>query len=131
MALRLYHLGLIKMTPHFLRVFIIRRMQTRPSGRRCYAPTLSMKNVHVLSRFAQVTIITKQGKHYKSAATEARGDPEKPLTDSETHDKFHQMADGHIGVQTATTIESAVAELGAKNSLDNLLALVTTSIKPH
>ncbi len=80
-------------------------------------------------RIAQLCIITKQGEHYNSDPTEARGDPEAPLSDKAIEQKFHHFVNDFLGVESADEIKAAVFALGSGADLQNLLSLITKPIK--
>ena len=75
-------------------------------------------------RFAELCIVTKQGDRFKSGPTEARGDPEAPLSDAEIERKFHQLCANSIGANAAKEIKSAVYTLGSGKSIQTLLKLI-------
>ena len=76
-------------------------------------------------RFAQVCIVNKQGEHFESAPTQARGDPESPLSDHEIELKYHQLADLALGTENAEDIKAAIAALGSGKDIQNLIMLIT------
>lgn len=80
-------------------------------------------------RFAQLCIISKQGERYESNPTEARGDPESPLSDQEVEQKFHHFSNDFLGVEVANQIKAAVFALGAGTDIQNLLNIITRPIK--
>ena len=76
-------------------------------------------------RFAQVCIVNKQGERFESAPTQARGDPESPLSDHEIELKYHQLADLALGRENAEDIKAAIAALGSGKDIQNLIMLIT------
>jgi 2-methylcitrate dehydratase PrpD len=79
-------------------------------------------------RLARVVLFTKDGQRYQSDATEARGDPEAPLENSEIVRKFHHLADPLLGVERAKQIEIQVQNLGSGESLQALIDNITSDI---
>ena len=75
-------------------------------------------------RIARVKIHTKSGEVFESASTEARGDPESHLADSEIRDKFHSFAAPMIGAARAKKIETAIDNLGSGDSLEPFFELL-------
>lgn len=73
-------------------------------------------------RIAHVTLVLKDGRRLVSSPTEARFDPEHPVSDSEVREKFHALADASIGEPNALAIERAAAGLGAGTGLADLLS---------
>jgi 2-methylcitrate dehydratase PrpD len=63
-------------------------------------------------RFAHVTLVLKDGRRVTSPTTEARGDPENPVSMAEARAKFHAGTDPVLGPARAATIERAVDDLG-------------------
>ncbi len=74
-------------------------------------------------RFADVTLLLKDGRRLTSPRTEASGDPENPAPIAEVRAKFHASADAVLGAARADAIEAAVDALGA-GGLDGLADLV-------
>ena len=71
-------------------------------------------------RFAKVTIVTSDNRRLESKPTEARGDPEAPLSHQEIVDKFYAYATPVLGQQRALAIEQAISCLGSGEQLDQL-----------
>ncbi|WP_370401208.1 MmgE/PrpD family protein [Sulfitobacter sp. JB4-11] len=57
-------------------------------------------------RWAQVTIVTKDGRRLEDAPRTPRGDNDLPLSDAEISDKFHLFADPVLGAARATELEA-------------------------
>ncbi len=76
------------------------------------------------NRIARVAINTKKGERFESGSTEARGDPEAHLSDTEIRDKFHQFTTPLTGKSRAWEIETAVDELGSGNKMGAFLDLI-------
>jgi 2-methylcitrate dehydratase PrpD len=76
-------------------------------------------------RFAELCIVTKQGDRFKSGPTQARGDPEAPLSNNEIEQKFHQLCADSIGARAAEQIKSAVYALGSGKDIQTLIKLIT------
>ncbi len=79
-------------------------------------------------RLARVSLLTKNGEHLQSDATEARGDPEAPLDDCEIRQKFHLLADPFLGDIRANQIEMQVQNLGSGDGMKALLANLSTNL---
>ena len=57
-------------------------------------------------RWAQVSILMKDGKRYDAAPRTPRGDTDLPLSDAEISQKFHLFTDPILGVSRANKIET-------------------------
>lgn len=79
-------------------------------------------------RLARVLLQTTDGRRYQSAVSEARGDPESPLENSEIENKFHQLVEPLLGEERAKEIELQVKKLGSGNGLKSLIYNITTDI---
>ena len=66
-------------------------------------------------RWAQVTIVTKDGRRLEDAPRTPRGDTDLPLSDSDISEKFHLFADPVLGEARATELEELS---GAFDTLD-------------
>ncbi len=76
-------------------------------------------------RIAHVIVQTTDGQRYESAATEARGDPEAPLSDQEIAYKFKHYTQPVLGAVRSTQVEAAVSKLGeGSGGLDDLWGLI-------
>ncbi|MGO4909992.1 MmgE/PrpD family protein [Pseudorhodobacter sp. W20_MBD10_FR17] len=62
-------------------------------------------------RWAEVTIVMKDGTRHQGAPRTPRGDPEMPLSDVEISDKFHLFTDSLIGKERALKIERLTAAI--------------------
>jgi len=62
-------------------------------------------------RWAEVTVVLRDGRRISSGPTTAIGDPERPLTDAELVDKFRTLTDGPLGRQRSAAIADAVQQL--------------------
>ncbi|MDH5355919.1 MAG: MmgE/PrpD family protein [Gammaproteobacteria bacterium] len=76
------------------------------------------------NRIARVAINTKKGERFESNSTEARGDPEDHLSDTEIRDKFQHFTAPLTGESRARDIEKAVDELGYGNQMEAFLDLI-------
>jgi 2-methylcitrate dehydratase PrpD len=72
-------------------------------------------------RLARVDIRLRDGRVLQSTLTEARGDPEAPLSDDELREKFEALAVPVLGATRAKQIEQRVTALRDSDSLDALL----------
>ncbi|PFG62248.1 2-methylcitrate dehydratase PrpD [Thioclava sp. ES.031] len=75
-------------------------------------------------RFADVTLVLKDGRRLTSGPTEAEGDPETPTSDATLHEKFHAYANPVLGRERSQAVEAAVDGLGAGGALSTLLDLI-------
>ncbi len=62
-------------------------------------------------RWADVTVVLRDGRRITSGPTTAAGDPENPMTDAELIHKFHTLAEGPLGRQRSVAIVLAVRQL--------------------
>ena len=72
-------------------------------------------------RWARVQIHLSDGRVLRSGPTQARGDPENPLTDAELRDKYFALAAPVLGRSRADRIEALVSALPEEGSLAALL----------
>ena len=72
-------------------------------------------------RWARVEIALKNGRIFRSEPTEARGDPENPLSDKELREKFFALTAPVLGQVRAERIEQLVNTLPDDGSLSALL----------
>jgi len=76
-------------------------------------------------RWADVTLVLKDGREFQSDARTPRGDPDDPLTDKEISDKFHLFADPVVSVSRARDIEQLAAGIDRPDfELERFLNLV-------
>lgn len=73
-------------------------------------------------RLAHVALTLRDGRRLVSPPTEARGDPECPVPETELRAKFHALAEPVLGAERAGRIERAVDALGAGGGAADLLA---------
>ncbi len=99
--------------------------------RRISEATELLENEHytrisTAKRWADVTLILKDGRELKSEPRTPKGDPDDPLTDSEISEKFHRFADPVVGPARANEIETLAAAFDQlqQNDLNRLLDLV-------
>lgn len=64
-----------------------------------------MTRISTDKRWAQVTIVTKDGRRFEDAPRTPRGDADLPLSDAEISSKFHLLADPVLGRARADEIE--------------------------
>ena len=74
-------------------------------------------------RFAELDIETRDGRRFQSGPTEASGDPETPLSDSQMRAKFHQFADEPLGIERSERIEACIDSLWGEQSQEMLQEL--------
>jgi 2-methylcitrate dehydratase PrpD len=72
-------------------------------------------------RWARVEIRLHDGRLLRSEPAQARGDPERPLSDAELREKFFSLAEPVLGPQKAQRIERAVSALSEGPTLHVLL----------
>ncbi|WP_298015486.1 MmgE/PrpD family protein [uncultured Castellaniella sp.] len=79
-------------------------------------------------RWANATIVLRDGRTVQSAPHTARGDAEAPLTDAEIEDKFTAMAEPALGPARCQALRQAIGTLGLgsadSSALPRLLGLL-------
>ena len=77
-------------------------------------------------RWAQVSILMRDGKRHEAAPRTPRGDTDLPLSDREISDKYHLFADPILGGETAERIETLCAEFDQldASSVQGLLDII-------
>lgn len=76
-------------------------------------------------RLARVQLHLADGRTLASPPTEARGDPDAPLSDRDVLEKFHDYAEPVLGAARARALERAVDQIEEKGAFAKLLELVT------
>jgi 2-methylcitrate dehydratase PrpD len=76
------------------------------------------------NRISSVTLKLNDVRKLVSGDTEAKGDPEVPVTLAEVSAKYHAYADPRLGVTHAVALERAVNQLGNGGGLDTLFELI-------
>ncbi len=76
----------------------------------------------VAQRWAQVTLILKDGRRIADHPRTPRGDIDNPLSDAEISQKFHTFADQALGIDRATELEQLCARF------DHLDAVATARL---
>lgn len=86
-----------------------------------------MTRISTDKRWAQVTLVLKDGRRVEAAPRTPRGDPDHPLSDEALCAKFHLFADPVLGRACATEIKelSGVFDTLCKADFQRLLALCT------
>lgn len=64
-------------------------------------------------RWAEVTVMLRDGRQIRSGPTTASGGPDNPMTNAELIHKFHTLADNRLGRQRSVAIVRAVRHLTA------------------
>ena len=77
-----------------------------------------------VERWAQVSILLRDGSRLESAPTVAKGSAGNPLSDEEVSEKFFALAAPIVGDKTAKDIEAAVGDLPDSGALQRLIELV-------
>jgi len=81
-------------------------------------------------RWADVTLILKDGRELQSEACTPRGDPEDPLSDKEISSKFHLFSNAVIGRSRADEIERLCREIDSENiDLDEFMQLIFADVE--
>lgn len=81
--------------------------------------------ISVGKRWADVSLMLKDGRQLTSPPATPRGDPDNPLSDEEMRRKYHLLADDIIGVERASVIEQMVARVAEDDfDLAQLLELL-------
>jgi 2-methylcitrate dehydratase PrpD len=89
-----------------------------------------MTRISTDKRWAQVSLVLKDGRRIDSAPRTPRGDADMPLTDQDISSKFHSFADPILGTTRANEIETLSGQfdrLSAKD-LAHLLTLCTDPV---
>jgi len=85
--------------------------------------------ISVGERWADVTLMLKDGRSFQSLPRKPRGDPDTPLSDNEVTGKFHLFADRILGEDKANRIELLAGEIDHPDfSLASLLDLILAPI---
>ena len=79
-------------------------------------------------RISSVTLTLKDGQQLVSGDTQARGDPEIPVTQDEVRAKFYAYAQPKLGAERTKALEYAVDQLGNGRGLDSLSELIFAPI---
>ena len=82
-------------------------------------------------RWAQVSILMRNGTRYEAAPGTPRGDTDLPLSDVEISEKFHNFSDHILGPSIAKKIEEFATSFDKLNAAEvqSLLDLILT--KPN
>jgi len=64
-----------------------------------------MTRISTAQRWAQVTLVLKDGRRIEDAPRTPRGDADQPLSDAQISDKFHLLADPVLGRARADEVE--------------------------
>ena len=78
-------------------------------------------------RFARVRFKLTDGRILTSDTLPARGDAERPLSDQEIVDKFHELADAPLGRDAADGLLDAIETLPARDDVAPLLDLLLSA----
>ncbi len=90
--------------------------------------TEAFNNAFPQNRIARATIRLKDGRVLQSCDTQARGDPENPLSDEMLQDKFRSFAGPVIGQENA---QSLLAILGGLAEAESVRSLVVDLARPY
>ena len=82
-------------------------------------------------RYADVTLILKDGTRLNSGKTKPSGDPEEPATKQEMIAKYRSYAGPVLGSERSAAIEKIVLSESRDGALEPLLKLLTDPLKPH
>jgi 2-methylcitrate dehydratase PrpD len=77
-----------------------------------------MTEISVAKRWAQVTLVLKDGTRLNADPRTPRGDIDLPLSDAEISDKFHLFADPVMGLERSNAIEQLCAGFDRLNATD-------------
>ena len=81
-------------------------------------------------RWAQVSILMKDGKRYDAAPRTPRGDTDLPLSDAEISQKFHLFTDPILGVSRANKIETLCSKFDQLDATGVQILLDQVLCKP-
>ena len=79
-------------------------------------------------RFADAEIKLKNGKEYKSKSTEAKGDPENPLSDFEIEKKFQNFTYDVLGKNRSDKIYEKIKNLEEVDNIEEIFKLISNPI---
>ncbi|MEX0368051.1 MAG: MmgE/PrpD family protein [Ruegeria sp.] len=88
-----------------------------------------MTRISTDKRWAQVTLVLKDGRRIEDAPRTPRGDADMPLSDAQISDKFHMLADPVIGQTRADEIEALSGSFDSLSAPD-LCRLMTLCTDP-
>ena len=71
---------------------------------------------------ARVVIVTRDGRTLSEQVVAAKGDPDNPLTDDETAEKFRKLS---AGILTDAAIDDVIGIVGRLEQVDDLRELTT------
>lgn len=91
-----------------------------------------MTRISTDKRWAQVTLVLKDGREIESAPRTPRGDADQPLSDQEISDKFQSFAVPVLGAARATELQHMSADFDTLNAADftHFLDLCTAAPDP-
>ena len=75
-------------------------------------------------RFAQAEIKLKNDNTFISKPTEAKGDPENPLTDKDIKNKFERFTFDSLGSKRAIELYNSIIELETHKTINRFLSLI-------
>ena len=78
-------------------------------------------------RYARARFRLADGAVLESDAIPARGDPERPLSDAEITEKFHELADEPLGRREAESLLETIVNLNKQDDVSDLLARVLSA----
>ena len=76
-------------------------------------------------RFARVTLALTDGSSVCSRATEARGDPHVPLSDSQLSEKYNNLVRPVLGVEGALELQYLIESVGTGTGTGDYIDLMT------
>ena len=79
-------------------------------------------------RFADAEIKLKNGKEYKSKPTEAKGDPENPLSNFDLEKKFQNLTIDLLGKDRSNKIYENITNLEKIDSIEEIFKLISDPI---
>ncbi len=82
-----------------------------------------------LHRIANLIIVLKSGQRLESGPTEASGDPENPLSDTQMQSKFLHYSQCLLGESRAQTLLDHVMRFGKEATMDQFFLQVFPSVK--
>ena len=90
-----------------------------------------MTRISVGKRWAQVTLVTADGREFADAPRTPRGDPDAPLSDAEMRAKFHAFADPVLGRDRAARIADLAGRYDSLDSGDFRSEEHTSELQSH
>jgi 2-methylcitrate dehydratase PrpD len=83
-----------------------------------------LRSIGTLGAQAEVDLVVRDGRRYRSKATLARGHPKRRLSRTELTDKFHQCAAGQVPAPSARRFVAEIWRIENVSSISRLIKLL-------